>query len=293
MRISVAMPCLNAMPHIKEAVDSAKIALAGEEFEIVVADGGSTDGTLDYLRSAGVKLLEGPDNSLYEGLNKAVTAARGDHVVWLNSDDLLCPEIMELVQLARSSGADLATGEVQTVTDGKVVWESAHREARLDFTSVLFGIPNINCRVISVKLLKAAGPFTTKVGLSADREMMLRLLDLAERRIALPKVVYRYDAHPASRTMGGTWKSYRSVHDSNLRLASHLRGTRPDNARVDVIEAYAALSSLALARAELFAGDWSAAVGTLVSAVGGHPSPGDWRRGLSLYRRYRGRGSGW
>lgn len=293
MRMSVVMPCLNAMPHIKEAVDSAKTALAGEEFEIVVADGGSTDGTLDYLRSAGVRLLEGPDNSLYEGLNKAVTAARGDYVVWLNSDDFLCPEIKELVQLARSSGADMATGEVQTVTDGKIVWESAHREARLDFASVLFGVPNINCRVVSMKLLKAAGPFTTKVGLSADREMMLRLLDLAERRITLPKVVYRYHAHAGSRTMGGTWKSYRSVHGSNLRLASHLHEAGPDIDRVGVIDAYAALSSLALARAELFAGAWRAAVGTVISAVGEHPSPGDWRRGLLLHRRYRGQGSGW
>lgn len=287
------MPCLNAMPQIVAAVDSAKAALAGELYEIIVADGGSTDGTLDYLRMAGVTLLEGPDSSLYEGLNKAIAAARGDYAVWLNSDDLLRAEIVELTHLARRSSAEMATGEVQIVAGGKVVWESAHHNARFDFSSLLFGVPNINCRVISVELLRAAGPFALGLGLGADREMMLRLLDLAGNRVALPKSVYCYHAHPASRTMAGSWKSYRSVHEANLKLVSHLRATGQGADRGRIIEAYEAFSSLALARAELFAGDWRSATGTTVAAIGKHPTPGDWGRGLSLHRRYRGQGSGW
>lgn len=290
--LSVVMPCLNAMPHIVAAIDSAKAVLAGEAYEIVVADGGSTDGTLDYLRGAGVELLEGPDASLYQGLNKALEAARGDYVVWLNSDDLLLREVAELVDLARSEAADMATGEAQTVTNG-VVRESAHHGAEFDFASVLFGVPHINCRVISMRLLREAGPFEPDIGLGADREMMLRLCDLAKKRKFLPKPAYRYHAHPASRTMGGSWRSYRSVHEANLKLASRLREARLTDDRRRLVEAFAAISHLALARAQFLGGDWRRALVTAAAAVVEHPMPGDWRDGLSLHRRFRGRASGW
>ncbi|BCH25911.1 hypothetical protein MesoLjLb_56960 [Mesorhizobium sp. L-8-3] len=281
------------MPHIVAAIDSAMAALAGTPYEIVVADGGSTDGTVNYLRTAGVSLLEGPDSSLYEGLNKALAAARGDYAVWLNSDDILCPDIVELASLARGSAADMATGEVQTVAGGKVIWKSTHHDVRFDFNSLLFGVPNINCRIVSMGLLRTAGPFVPGLGLGADREMMLRLLDLAGKRTALPKAVYCYQAHPASRTMGGTWKSYRSVHEANLKLVSYLRAARLDANREEVVEAYAASTRLALARAEFFTGDWGAATATIAAAIADHPMPGDWYRGLSLHRRYRGQASGW
>jgi hypothetical protein len=56
-----------------------------------VADGGSADGTVDYLRQSGVRLIEGPDRSLHDGLNQALAAAAGDYLVWLKADDALPP----------------------------------------------------------------------------------------------------------------------------------------------------------------------------------------------------------
>lgn len=64
-------------------------------FEWLVVDGGSTDGTVDYLK----ELPEGvaswtsePDRGLYDAMNKGLERARGDYVIFLNAGDALAHE---------------------------------------------------------------------------------------------------------------------------------------------------------------------------------------------------------
>ena len=58
--------------------------------EYVIIDGGSTDGTLDIIRSFGsdrITLQSGKDNGLYDALNKGLKAVTGDITGILHSDD--------------------------------------------------------------------------------------------------------------------------------------------------------------------------------------------------------------
>ena len=67
--------------------------------EHIVVDGGSSDGTLDVLRSfdklAGVPLGDGADEGMYDAINKGMELAQGDVVASLNSDDLYFPWSVE------------------------------------------------------------------------------------------------------------------------------------------------------------------------------------------------------
>lgn len=62
--------------------------------ELVIADGGSTDGTIELLEAAAranpdqVRWFSGPDDGPADAVNKAVRTARGSLIGWLNSDDL-------------------------------------------------------------------------------------------------------------------------------------------------------------------------------------------------------------
>ncbi|WP_404297320.1 glycosyltransferase [Halomonas sp.] len=66
-----------------------------DEFEWVVADGGSTDNTVPFIeREKGkgklnVKIIYGPDFGIYDALNKAVKASSGDYYLVVGSDDVL------------------------------------------------------------------------------------------------------------------------------------------------------------------------------------------------------------
>lgn len=92
--VSVLMPCFNPGPFLQEAV--ASVLAQPECLELLIADGGSTDGSLEVLKElasadAGVRIMSGPDRGPADALNKAFTQARGTLIGWLNADDLFPP----------------------------------------------------------------------------------------------------------------------------------------------------------------------------------------------------------
>lgn len=290
--LSVVMPCRDAVTTIGRAIASVRSVFEPGSFEIVVADGGSRDGTLDHLRAADVRLLEGVDGSLYEGLNKAIDAARGDHVIWLNADDVVLSAMAELVTAARTGNAEIATGEAEIASGDHVEWRSENNRRRMDTASILFAVPAINCRVLRADLLRQAGPFRTDLGLAADREMLLRLAQMAANRLSLPEPVYRYHSHPGSLTIANTAASRLAVHRSNLDLARYLAGKADADAQ-RMVAAYERMTRLALARAETAVGSPHRAGKTLLDGWRSQPQTSAWREGLALRRQFRGLGSGW
>ena len=88
MDFSVVTPCFNSVRWIALCVRSVRHACAGLNYEHIVCDGGSTDGTLDFLRNqTDLRLISGPDRGMYDAMNKGMAAARGRRVGHLNVDE--------------------------------------------------------------------------------------------------------------------------------------------------------------------------------------------------------------
>jgi glycosyltransferase involved in cell wall biosynthesis len=70
------------------------------QFEHIVCDGGSTDGTLaileEYSGRYPMKYLSGPDTGIADAMNKGVALARGKYVLFIHADDELAgPEVLQ------------------------------------------------------------------------------------------------------------------------------------------------------------------------------------------------------
>ncbi|WP_396623117.1 glycosyltransferase [Marinobacter sp. W-8] len=97
--VSVITPSFNRLSLIPETVNSV-LSQSYKFFEYIIVDDGSTDGTLDWLRSlddARVKVLihENHKNlGQAASINKGISNALGKYVVILDSDDLLAPGIL-------------------------------------------------------------------------------------------------------------------------------------------------------------------------------------------------------
>jgi glycosyltransferase involved in cell wall biosynthesis len=88
MEISIVTPCFNSIHWIELCVRSVRHALQGRAYEHIVCDGGSSDGTLEYLRQqSDLRLIPGPDKGMYDALNKGMAAARGKILGHLNADE--------------------------------------------------------------------------------------------------------------------------------------------------------------------------------------------------------------
>ena len=88
MEISIVTPCFNSIRWIELCVRSVRHALQGRSYEHIVCDGGSSDGTLEYLRQQNdIRLIPGPDKGMYDALNKGMATARGRILGHLNADE--------------------------------------------------------------------------------------------------------------------------------------------------------------------------------------------------------------
>lgn len=88
VKISVVTAVYNAAGTIKDSLDSVGTQSIGG-VEHIVIDGGSTDGTLEILRTrATLKVVSEADNGLYDAMNKGIAMATGDIIGILNADDV-------------------------------------------------------------------------------------------------------------------------------------------------------------------------------------------------------------
>ena len=101
MKITVITVCYNSMATLQTAMESV-FAQRGVEVEYIVVDGGSTDGTLDVIRSFEqthnsqlitpnftFRWISESDKGMYDAINKGIKMATGDVVGILNADDML------------------------------------------------------------------------------------------------------------------------------------------------------------------------------------------------------------
>jgi len=89
--ISILTPSYNQGRFIEETILSIKNQ-EYSNFEHIIADGGSTDLTLDFLKkyenTYPMHWISEPDKGQADALNKCFQASRGDIIGWLNTDDL-------------------------------------------------------------------------------------------------------------------------------------------------------------------------------------------------------------
>jgi glycosyltransferase len=88
----------NGMPYLPEAIDSLR-RQRYRDFELIVQDGGSTDGTLPYLRGISdfpIGIVSEPDSGIGEARSRAYARCRTDLVGSIDADNLLGPDALSI-----------------------------------------------------------------------------------------------------------------------------------------------------------------------------------------------------
>jgi glycosyltransferase involved in cell wall biosynthesis len=126
--VSIIIPCFNAKRWIGEAIRSTLVQ-THRPLEIVVIDDGSTDTSLEVIKSFGDKIRweTGPNRGGNAARNRGFKLSQGDYLQFLDADDYLLPEkISQQVAFLVSTGADAVYGDWRHQhhsPDGKVELE--------------------------------------------------------------------------------------------------------------------------------------------------------------------------
>ena len=97
-KVSIVLPCRNEQGYIQACLESALKQEPPEGgFEILVADGMSTDGTREYLQQMAkqhpqIRFLDNPGRIVSTGLNAAIRAARGEVIVRMDAHTVYAPD---------------------------------------------------------------------------------------------------------------------------------------------------------------------------------------------------------
>lgn len=91
--ISIVIPSFNQGNYIEQTITSI-LGQYYSNLELIVIDGGSTDGTLDVIKKYAHLItyyVSEPDKGQADAINKGFKVAKGDILAWLNSDDMYLP----------------------------------------------------------------------------------------------------------------------------------------------------------------------------------------------------------
>lgn len=112
--VSVIIPCYNKSEWIQEAIDSC-LNQTYPNLEIIVIDDGSTDNSLEIIKSYGDKIIweQGQNRGANYSRNRGFALSRGEYIQYLDADDYLLPEKIEKqVRCLENTDANLVYGNV-------------------------------------------------------------------------------------------------------------------------------------------------------------------------------------
>jgi succinoglycan biosynthesis protein ExoA len=123
--ITIVIPCRNEAACIAEVLDSVLAQdLAGIDWEVIVADGMSDDGTRAILdsyaaRQPRIRILDNPARAVPAGLNAAIRAARGEIILRMDAHTAYAPDyVRECLATLEKTGAENVGGPARTKARG-------------------------------------------------------------------------------------------------------------------------------------------------------------------------------
>ncbi len=120
-KISVITVCFNSLEMLKKTMQSVD-SQTYTNYEYIVIDGNSTDGTLDFLKNYEGKLtkyVSESDQGIYDAMNKGVKMSSGDYVIFLNAGDLFADATtLEKIFKDKIYDSDVIYGDV--IKNGKI-----------------------------------------------------------------------------------------------------------------------------------------------------------------------------
>lgn len=199
---SVIVPVYNREHTLREAIDSV-FEQTYRPIEIVIVDDGSTDATQQVIsslmqdaikRDVAIKSFRTENNGAGAARNFGIKHAQGKYIQFLDSDDLLHPERLELVaRCFTDDGADFVhtgfasfTGNINNVS-----YNHYGRETESIYSQALIGVMWANTLrgAFTAELISKTGPWREEMRCFEDYEFVIRALRCAQKPAVLRKVL--------------------------------------------------------------------------------------------------------
>ncbi|MCI9872568.1 glycosyltransferase family 2 protein [Arthrobacter humicola] len=212
MKISVVTIAFNDLPGVKKTLESVKHQ-SWDDIEHIIVDGGSTDGTREYLAGFGdsIRWVSEKDNGRYDAMNKGAKMATGELLWFLHSADIFHSETSASVVAQTYINEHFHWGYgLSRIVDGN---NSLGIGGQVPFEHARFLIggriiPH-QASVFDRQFFESLGGYKTEFGLTADQEFMMRASMNSAPRV-WAEILCDFDANGAG-SKRNAWAHYRDM----------------------------------------------------------------------------------
>ncbi|MBI3769877.1 MAG: glycosyltransferase [Deltaproteobacteria bacterium] len=201
-RVSVVLPVYNHRRFLPPAIGSL-LAQTYTDFELIVVDDGSTDGTREYLDALAdprVVVIHQDNQRLPAALNAGFARARGELLTWVSADNSCAPMFLEalVAALDHHRDAGFAYSAFAWIDDADRI-TGIHRDQDVSLRSLLKQNPGIAAFMYRRSCQEAVGPYDSSLEGAEDWDMWLRLVE-RHPAVYVPEILYYYRLHDDSMT---------------------------------------------------------------------------------------------
>lgn len=219
-KLSVITIVYNNVKDIERTMQSV-LNQTYSNIEYIVIDGASTDGTLQIIKKYQdrlAKLVSEKDKGIYDAMNKGLSLATGDYVLFMNSGDEIYESATVEKVFASASNADIYYGETEMYDEN---WQSLGRRRHrapetFNWRSFKYGM-SISHQAIYVKR-SLTEPYNLNYKYSADIDWIIKIAKKAS-------VIVNTHLYVAKYLVGGiSKKKHRDSLKERFQIFSHYYG---------------------------------------------------------------------
>jgi glycosyltransferase involved in cell wall biosynthesis len=242
---SIVTPSFNQARFIGEALESVQLQNY-DNYEHLIVDGMSTDGTLDILRSQttdkrgnNILWVSELDSGQSEALNKGFRWANGEIVGWLNSDDRYRPRCFEFVAKAfeDNPNVDIVYGDYRVISE---VGETLAIRREIAFSAFVLMyhhalyIPT-TATFFRRRVFEQDNWLDEKLQYAMDLDFFIRLSERGYRFMHIPRILADFRLQPDSKTCGSPSKQKNEHQQVVFAIAPLVRSLKSHRSKTAVL----------------------------------------------------------
>ena len=224
MKLSIITINYNNASGLRRTIESV-VNQTSLEFEYIVIDGASTDGSIEIIKEYKEKItfwVSEPDTGIYNAMNKGIHAAKGTYCQFLNSgDSLVTPNVTGRMLFNLPDSSIVIGNMLKKLTSGKILRDKGTGNEKPTFLTFYTGTLNHSCAYIKRSLFEKYGCYDENLKIVSDWKFYLIAVGLNNEKVAFRDIdVTYFDMNGISNTSSTLLEAERlQVLQETLSLA--------------------------------------------------------------------------